>query len=340
MKTIFLVLMIWLIATLSYGQDAETFTVCESGGGCDFTTMNVAEATMQTDLVNADSVYTFQIINEWTSTQPVLSFNGWNSDGTRFPTITAVGIARATAEWSTTAFTLAGATAQFGSQDQDITLDGIQTLQEHTGASFTSAIGNNSTGRMIVSNCFVKGNATATNLRGIIFNNAGLDNCVIRNNVVTLMGAEGIFGAGAADGGIAIDNNTVENCGIGIRTNADKCFARNNIVVNTTTPFVGDFWTTTLSEENYTDAGSISYGSCGSCGTGDQVSQSADPFIDLGAENYGLVADATAIDAGKDLSGEFTDAINGVTRPSGAGYDKGAYERLQDIIRKVMIRKN
>lgn len=337
MKSVICIFAALLLAPECFAVFTKTYTVCESG--CDYTTLTVAENTHDQDLVANDSALTFEIQNTWTATHANVSFSGWNSDGTRFPTIIAVGAARASGTWDDNAFRIVTSFSScITTQDQDITIDGIQMHQTQTSTSFGHSFSNNSTGRLIVQNCFMRGNTTGTNIRGILFNNPGLDNSIIRNNVISDGTQEGIFAANAADGGIKIDNNTIDNFDIGIRTNPDVGIARNNIVVNSTTNFSGDWYTVTLSEENWTDAASISYGACGSCGDGDQLNETSDPFVDRSSDNYHLVSGSTAIDAGKDLSADFTDDIDGDTRPQGSGFDKGADEVVSSkrlILRKI-----
>lgn len=314
-----LTIAILLMATSSFAVLTKTYTVCE-GGGCDYTTVGAAESAHNQDLVANDSALTFEIQNTWVSSEGNWTVAGWTTDATRFLTITAVGAARATATFSTTAYRAIGNAPILVSTGADFTvIDGLQTKVNSSGdncISFTSPT------NCTVKNCFFSGDGQSSS-RGIIVNGASITGTVVRNNVVIDCVVEGIFIVSAATGGVKVDNNTIENCGDGIQTSVDDGIARNNILLNCTTPLVGDFNTTTLSEENWTDAASLSYGACGSCGTGDQLSQS-DPFVDLGGENYSLASGSTPIDAGKDLSGDFTDAIGGKTRD--ANFDKGADE--------------
>jgi hypothetical protein len=54
-------------------------------------------------------------------------------------------------------------------------------------------------------------------------------------------------------------------------------------------------------------------------------STGSDTFVDVNANNYGLVAGSAAVDAGVVVSGVMTDRA-GTSRPQGAAYDVGAYE--------------
>ena len=312
-----LTIAILLMATSVSSVNLKTYTGCESG--CDYTSVQAAETEHQQDLVANDSALTFEIQNTWASPDGGTLISGWTTDATRFLTITAVGAAKASATWSTTAYRAVSSSGIIVREAYTV-IDGIQArITTGFDVCFQVLAGGSNT---TIKNCFANGDDKGTS-RGIRVNDNSLTGIRIYNNVVIDCTAEGIVVLTAAAGGVKIDNNTVENCGTGIETSADDGIARNNIVWNVTTPFVGNWNTTTLSEENYTDAGSISYGSCGSCGTGDQLSQS-DPFVSIAGEDYHLVSGATAIDAGKDLSGDFTDDIDGSTRD--ANFDKGADE--------------
>lgn len=325
-----------LMATPCFAVLTKTYTIKESGG--DYTTLASAESAHDQDLVANDSALTFEISGTWTVDDGFATIAGWTTDATRFLTITAVGASRASATFSTTAYRIVRAEFNVLRVHTDYTVvDGIQVNVTGSAATTARCIGS-TTGapaNWVVKNCFLKGGGGSAQW-GVKTVDAAIAGIIVRNTVIIDCGGGGVD-AFASAGGIAIDNNTIENCGIGIQTAANDAIARNNILWNTTTPLSGDFNTSTLSEENFTDASSLSYGSCGSCGTGDQVSQS-DPFENIGGENYLLASGSTPIDAGKDLSGDFTDAIGGKTRD--ANFDKGADEFIAAAGgQKVMIRK-
>lgn len=327
-----LTIAILLMATPCFAVLTKTYTVCESG--CDYTGVQAAETAHNQDLVANDSALTFEIQNTWVSDDGQININGWTVDATRFLTIQAVGAAKAGATYdATNAYRTVGADP-IAIVENYVVIDGLQVRTTATDASAHRIVNTVSTINYTISNCFIKGN-TGSDISGVKGDGGASTVAIIRNNVIIDCTSQGIFPQSNA-GGVKVDNNTVENCATGIQTAANDIIARNNILWNNTTPLSGDFNTTTLSEENYTDAGSLSYGSCGSCGTGDQLSQS-DPFENLGGEDYHLASGATAIDAGKDLSADFTDDIDGDTRD--ANFDKGADEFIAAGGQKVMIRK-
>lgn len=305
-----------LMATSSFAVLTKTYTVCESG--CDYTTLQAAETAHEQDLVANDSALTFEIQNTWVSADGGTLVDGSTTDATRFFTITAVGAARASATFSTTAYRAEGAGALIAAQEAYTVIDGLQgEVTTSFDVVFSVLTGGTNT---TIRNCFANGGGQSNSI-GIRGNDATFTGVHFYNNVVIDCVNIGIQIIAATTGGVKIDNNTIENCGTGISTSTGDTQIRNNIIWNVTTPLVGDF--VELSQENYTDAGSVSYGTCSDCGTGDQLSQS-DPFVNIGGENYLLAAGATAIDAGQDLSGDFTDAIGGKTRD--ANFDKGADE--------------
>ncbi len=332
-----LTIVLLLMAIPCLGQDLATYTVCESGGGCDYTTVQAAETAHEQSLTANDSALTFEIQNTWVSNDAHWTVTGWTTDATRFLTITAVGAARATATWSTTAYRASRAEFTIATIRENFTvIDGLQLNVTGASASTAGCIRTNvaAVSGLVVKNCFLKGGGGSAQW-GILLLDGAATGIIARNNVIIDCGGGGVD-AFASAGGITIDNNTIENCSIGIQTGANDAIARNNILWNCTTPLSGDFNTSTLSQENFTDDGSLSYGACGSCGTGDQLSQS-DPFVGIGGENYHLAAGATAIDAGQDLSGDFTDAIGGKTRD--ANFDKGADEFISAGGQRIMIKK-
>ena len=235
------------MAASASSVNLKTYTVCESG--CDYTSVQAAETAHQQDLVANDSALTFEIQNTWTSPDGATDVNGSATDATRFITITAVGAARATATWSTTAYRAIGAFTAFNLRDGYIVLDGVQgqTTQNFDWAAAIGAGGSNST----IKNCFLRGDGVATGVLCINVGNSTLTGIIIRNNVLIEGTGKGI-GVVSAAGGVTVDNNTIEDCGVGIETTADDAIIRNNIIWNTTTPLVGDFNPGTLPEENYT----------------------------------------------------------------------------------------
>lgn len=324
-----------LLAPLCFSQAAETYEIQEDGGG-DYTTVQAAETAQEQDLTSTNKILTFEIQEEWTSADGATLVDGWTTDATRFLTITTVGAARASATFSTTAYRAEATNAPFTFQEDFTVIDGIQSTTTETGATTSRCINTGTSNGFTVKNCFVK-SSSGSDITGIWMDAQSGTGITIRNCVVIDCSAAGML-LRSSNGGVKADNNTVENCVTGIQTGNLDVIVRNNILWGGTTPLTGNFNTTTLSEENYTDAGSLSYGSCGSCGTGDQVSQS-DPFENLAGENYLLAAGATAIDAGKDLSGDFTDAIGGKTRTDGF-FDKGADEFMAAAGgKRVLIRK-
>ncbi len=328
-----LTLAIILLASPVSAVLTKTYTVIEGGGG-DYTTVQAAESAHDQDMVANDSAITFEISGTWTGVEAFFNFNASVTDATRFFTVTTIGDSRAGTTFNTTAYRVSSQGNNVQMNDPFDVIDGIQVEITETDAGALGAVRVNQEG-VVIKNCFITGvSGSGVNVDGIRVTSAGSAIVEIRNNISIDMGARGIE-VSSATGGTKVDNNTIENCATGIFTQNEDAIARNNIIWNNTTPLSGNFNPTTLSEENYTDAGSLSYGTCGSCGTGDQLSQS-DPFENLAGGDYALASGATAIDAGKDLSGDFTDAIGLKTRD--ALFDKGADEFIAPSGNKVLIR--
>ena len=314
-----LALGIILLASPCFAVLTRTYTVKESGG--DYSTLQSAETAHNQDLVANDSALTFEISGTWTGVDAAAIFSGWTTDATRFITVTAIGDSRATATWNTSAYITQGVFDVLFTNEVYTVFDGIQVSLTTTDATGRHGITGGVTG-VVIKNCFVKG-STGTGTVGIFCGVTSATGIVVRNNIVIDIINIAMQLRGAA-GGVTADNNTLENSGVGVTiTTSEDVIVRNTIFLNVTTPISGSPNTTTLSEENWTDNASITYTGCGSCGTGDQLSQS-DPFVSLAGENYSLASGSTPIDAGKDLSGAFTDAIGGKTRD--ANFDKGADE--------------
>jgi hypothetical protein len=74
-------------------------------------------------------------------------------------------------------------------------------------------------------------------------------------------------------------------------------------------------------------------------GTGNLTGQdSGDMFTDSANGDVTLKAGSNLLNAGDDLSGTFTDDIIGTTRPQGAAYDIGAFEKSASRRRIIIVR--
>ena len=321
MKTL-LTFLIWMIAIPCFAVNTRTYTVCE-GGGCDYTTVQAAETALEQDLVANDSALTIEIQNTWVSAETggVLIF-GWTTDATRFLTITATGSARAGAKWSTTAYRTVHVTNPILVGESFTVIDGLQANLTTTDATANKCITTSGivTG-MVITNCFVKG-STGSAIDGVDFGSSGSSGNILRNTVIIDFAAQGVD-VSSVNNGTLIQNNSIENCGVGIHTGNIDGSVVNCIFINCTTPITSFATPTPIHEENYSDGTIVYGGTCTGCGAGDQNTQ-ADPYEDISTEDYSLASGAAAIDVGKDLSGQFTDAIGGKTRD--ANFDKGADE--------------
>lgn len=332
-----LVLLVFLLATPCFAVFTRTYIVAESGG--DHATLAAAEAAHEQDLEANDSALTFEITGTWASPEPsFVQITGWTMTATQNLTVTATGDARAGTLFSTTAYRIAGAlSTPYLVAESYVVTDGIQI---RTTSSSSNVVSVSSTGDSIilVMNCWLGGDGVATTVRGILANaGAATFNHRYRNNIIIDCGAQGILYNSGNATECFVDNNTFFDCATGLTSNpTNGSVARNNIFWGTTTALSGSYSDATKSQENWTDLSSINYTGCTGCGTGDQLSQS-DPFEDEAGEDLALASGATAIDAGLDLSGDFTDAIGGKTRD--ANFDKGADEFIAAVEgNRVLIR--
>ena len=203
----------------------------------------------------------------------------------------------------------------------------------------------------IISNALVEGNIIYNNgsLGGSGINADGVQNSVFRNNVVygELGSGLSLFqqdGGGPSTGNLVINNTIVVastgRWAINITNGSTNNTVRNNILDNLNTghgaiSVTSDSMSGFTSDDNviinnkFTD-GSTNYTlaqwqSFSGQDLNSIVSTEGSVFVNAGANNYHLAAGSPAIDKGTSVNAPSTD-LDGNPRPSGAGYDIGAYE--------------
>ncbi|MCK5604446.1 right-handed parallel beta-helix repeat-containing protein [Candidatus Pacearchaeota archaeon] len=311
--------------TASLPPSPDSAWIFQDTTGCDaasrdcWLTLQDAETANQKDLVATDSNMVFIIGDDtWSVTDTATLFDGWTTDQTHNIKVTAIGAARHPGYYSTTAYRASTSISNYviRTNEDYVTFDGLQVTSTYTGGGSSFPFYISSTTGVVIEKCIVKGSSASAQY-GIY--STAVELIKIRNNVVYDCSIYGIY-ATTNPGGIIVSNNTVENCGTGMFSGYEDATIFNNILYNNTTPLGGTYnLAAPLSSDQFTDAASISYGDCGSCGTGDEVSQS-DPFENLGGEDYHL---SSSIGDGTDLSYRFTDDIDDDTRST---WDKGADE--------------
>lgn len=294
-----------------------TVTVKSSGG--DYTSLNAAEAGEQADLVTADvqldiECYAF---DDTTS----CSFNGWTTDATRYIRVFTPSTERHAGVWTTSKYRRRSSTG-FGAvttvNEDYVRFEGIQFYQP--SGSYTALIrvdaATAASTDIRVTNCILNGMSMTTGL-GLTYCGSGA--VTIENSLAYGGSGKGIYSNSSSIAQYYIDNCTVVACGTyGMEQASTSGFTVRNTYVggNGTDAYNGTFTRTTCMHSSAT-----SYtGSTGS------IAYDTSNFTNVtgGSEDLHLVTGSDLIDAGTDLSADFTIDIDGETR-SGT-WDIGADE--------------
>jgi parallel beta-helix repeat protein len=159
----------------------------------------------------------------------------------------------------------------------------------------------------------------------------------IANNIIFDSTGNGIYSQESTE---KIYNNTVHNCGYGIRAGSGSPIAKNNIAMDCATAcYSGTFGTSSNNMSSDTSAP----------GTSAQKSKvSTNQFVNTAGDDFHLKAGADAINNGTSLTGESTgypdnvdidiDAYNRNT--GGVVWDIGAHEYLSAVTAKVTCMDN
>jgi len=251
--------------------------------------------------------------------------DGWITSATY--TITIIGDFNGT--YSTSKYRLA-LSAAVGSglfiRDDYITVSNFQVI--HAGTSGTADIG------IEISDVFrtgitIKNSLIVGGYRGIITasdsasNTRTFINCILYDSYYT-----GISAA-SANAATAIYNCTVVDCGHG-KANADS----DGISNSTSTIIQNTIVYNSYAEDFNAASGSYNLSSDATAsGTGSLINQS-DPFVAYSSNNFHIAVGSNPIGAGTDLSGTFTNDIDGDTRSS---WDIGADEYVSVTTTKLYI---
>lgn len=342
---------IWLIAALICFTASTAFaatevikTIREDGTG-DYTSLAAWQEGERRDLVDQDEIAVAQIEGTWTNpeTGPFIiqnwGANGYGTDTEHYIEVRAVGEARHSGVWSTTAYRMetvatANYPSSFGVWQAHVKVKGIQVKMDATYWNYGMIVEGGIWGKpdLLIDGCLLVGERNLGDFSyGGIYLNAG-DSVVIRNT--TIMGCGGTAGKAInvdmSSGTICsilnctiVGNETGIRNGPGANTTVTNC-----VVINNTDDF------------NAHVSGTIAIDYCASDdgdGTNaiDFTAEATDwaaNLVDYANGNFHLKTGSALIDAGADLSASgFSTDFEGETRGSGA-WDIGADEyRVPDV---------
>ena len=298
----------------------KTVTVMPSGG--DYTTLAAAIAGEKADLTAADyylggpGILNIEISGTWSavdaSSQVSISNADWVTSADYYINIYTTGNARHAGVWSTSKHILAGID---GGQiwvytPEFVRIDGLQ-IDISTSSSNRYNIYTNTTGRVDVSNCILKGNDPASNTSYYFYTSgSGTFNCW--NNIAFNMVAasDGVGFVNNGTGALNVYNCTILGADYGVRS------------MNGTTNVKNTYCGGSASEDFYRSGGTLNKTNCASedqsaddTGTGETASNcvaaavavSTDNFTNVtgGSEDYRLPGTGSALyHTGVDTSGE------------------------------------
>lgn len=315
MQTLIKILVIFFLFCSTAGAvDPIYKTVCPSGQGCDYTSLNSALTDNQQNLVSGDKYLDIEIKGSWTSEDSVATYDGYTTDSTHYVNIHTTGTARHSGKWTNTAYII-GLTANQTLIDNyrcNIRLDGIQVSRPAPTADdrpiFTDSGYCNDGDFLELSNSILKQTEATTNIvKGVM----------IKDKNVYLYLYNVIFDS-------FVDSN---NSGYTttIRNFTGSIKAYNCTFINNTRVYYSDTVTAKNSGQYNSTNSSNAYSET-------TCSSSSPTFVNVGGGDYHLDSSDTAWkDNGTDLSGEsfpiigsLTQDIDGTTR-SGT-WDIGADE--------------
>ncbi len=279
----------------------RTVTVKSSGG--DYSSLSAAEAGEQGDLVTLDRQLDIECYSMTDTT--VALFNGWTTDATRYIRIFTPTAERHSGVWTTGKYNLDTTSSNSLEFREDYwRIEGLQVRSSNA------------------SNIAVRTQATAA--AGSV--DMQIESCIVRGSVVIGSGAATIrnticyesVGAGISGTSITADNCTSIAATHAYSRSGGTWTLRNCYAHGGTDGYTGTITRTTCAHSSAT----VFSGSTAS------VAHSTANFTNVtgGSEDYHLVAGASSlIDTGTDLSGTFTNDIDGAGTRTGA-FDIGADE--------------
>ncbi|MFC1510744.1 right-handed parallel beta-helix repeat-containing protein, partial [Candidatus Omnitrophota bacterium] len=280
------------------------------------------------DLVDEDEQWNIACYGDAVDTT-ILSVSGWTTDSDNYLKIftpvssSEVGTTqRHTGVWSAGAYTMKASDTWddlLTVSDNYVHIEGIQIDLDDVEALDGIFVSNSGDGSLVY-NCIIKnGKKGYGGAKAIEFADYSQDSSAINNIIYDT--EEGIYVINPYNE-IYLYNNTIYNCDKGIYVTGSRTdtYAFNNLAYDNTTDFDGNY--NAASDYNFSkddtapDDGNSIHGDTDGA-TPDFVSTTG------GSEDLHLQSTSDAIDAGDDLSGTFTDDIDGDTR---SDWDIGADE--------------
>ena len=286
-------------------------TIRASGG--DYTTLSAWEAAQQRDLVAVDEIAVAECYNDWpTGLSDQVVVSGWTTSASNNVII------RAAAGQSHNGDPESGFTLVFNTNGYVCNLPNPYSIIDGVAISTSLSTYTYSYGLYVgvncrASNCIVKG-ASSKLHHGIRCGLGAGGNLTIaprvESSIVTDAKNLGISSnAGGAFHGAIADNCTVVNCGIAFKTANNELRLRNCVAYNNTSNYPDAYHTD--STNNAASDGSTNTPPGSNPLTVDITS--AD-FVDAANGDFSLSAGSQLINAGADLSSDFTTDIVGTVR--------------------------
>jgi hypothetical protein len=291
--------------------------VMPSGG--DYTSLEACMNANEQDFTG-DGWFTVEIDGTWsTADTTAITIHNYTTTTNDYINIYTTAAARHRGVWSTSYYRLVptGNVHTILNYVLDLKITGLQIYNEGSGFWHFASVASGTLNLTLDKNIM---HGTAASTGALVIDTSSAGNAYIFNNILYGNGGSTSYGSDFRNLTTTVYcyNNTFYNFHIGINTDGTTIIAKNNISYNNSHDFIGTF--------NATSTNNLS------------LDTTAPPFntyytektltftsVSAGTEDFHLAStDTDAIDKGVDLSGTFTDDIDGVTR-SGT-WDIGADE--------------